>query len=74
MDLLKWAAFEYIAGSHNVVQVDRADYEACNSYRPLKLYSADKVVVDLPNPGTYYFICGIKGHCEYGMKVALTVT
>lgn len=67
-------SFEYIAGTHNVVQVDRSDYDACTVTRPMQLYNANKVIVNLPRPGTYYYICGIKGHCDYGMKVALTVT
>ncbi|KAG6540900.1 hypothetical protein Mapa_017693 [Marchantia paleacea] len=67
------AVFRYRAGEHNVVQVSKADYDSCNSRKPIKTYSTgyDKVAF---KAGTYYFICGIGNHCQNNMKVTISVT
>ena len=33
----------------------------------------NSVAVTTLQPGTYYFLCGVSGHCDAGMKVQVTV-
>ena len=68
-----YAGFSYPSEIHNVVQVTPAAYASCSAARPLKVYSNGNSLVRLSRRGTYYFICGIPGHCDAGMKMKVTV-
>ena len=69
------AEFNYESTMHNVVVVDEAGYRSCkagagaNTFRSgnAKLVTA----VTLPS-GKSFFICTFPGHCERGMKIAVT--
>lgn len=65
--------FSYSSEIHNVMLVSKLDYDQCTSGRPLAVYSNGNSLVQLSKRGTYYFICGIPGHCEGGMKMQVTV-
>lgn len=58
----------------NVLEVNKTDYESCNSDHPLNNWTtgAGRDVVPLNVTKTYYFISG-KGFCYGGMKVAIPV-
>jgi hypothetical protein len=66
--------FKYPRAAHNVLEVSRADHDACSSANPLNAFSTGDDVVPLPAGGvTRYFICGVPGHCDNGMKLAVRV-
>lgn len=65
--------FVYTAGDHTVLQVSKADYDTCNAAAPIKSYITGKDVVPLPTAGSYWFICGVPGHCPI-MAFGITVT
>jgi hypothetical protein len=66
--------FKYPRAAHNVLEVSRADHDACSSASPLNAFSTGDDVVPLPAGGvTRYFICGVPGHCDNGMKLAVRV-
>ena len=53
-------------------------YETCDvSATPLYTWgnpSVDnKATIPYLNPGTYYFICSVSGHCDAGMKLEVRV-
>jgi plastocyanin len=54
--------------THNVVMVD-----ACTvpSDAPTLTSGDDRVVMG--DAGQWHFICGVEGHCESGMKLAVNV-
>uniref|UniRef100_A0A8R7K2G1 Phytocyanin domain-containing protein n=1 Tax=Triticum urartu TaxID=4572 RepID=A0A8R7K2G1_TRIUA len=58
---------------HNVVEVRKAGYDACNSSSPIAMFLTGNDIVPLASTGTRYFICGIPGHCIAGMKVQVNV-
>jgi uncharacterized cupredoxin-like copper-binding protein len=65
-------------GFHSLHQVDEATYESCDiNADPLYVWAIPSVdtSVQLTNlqPGNYFFICSVAGHCDAGMKVAMTV-
>ncbi|KAL9174672.1 hypothetical protein ABFS82_02G066200 [Erythranthe guttata] len=61
--------FNYGAGAHNVVVVDKANYDSCSVPASAPTYTSgqDNIVL---NKGANYFICGFNGHCQAGMKIA----
>ncbi|KAF8659330.1 hypothetical protein HU200_058532 [Digitaria exilis] len=65
--------FLYSEGFHNVVVVDAQSYAACAvpSNAPTLGSGDDRVA--LRRPGQWFFICGVEGHCQTGMKLAINV-
>ncbi|KAK4339946.1 hypothetical protein RND71_041408 [Anisodus tanguticus] len=61
--------FKYPKGVHNVVIVNKANYDNCNASG--KTFSSGNDSISL-GKGTNYFICGIPGHCSGGLKMAVT--
>lgn len=59
-------------------QVDKETYEICDVVKdPLFMWGIPSVdtTVSITNlqPGTYYFLCSIAGHCSAGMKITVIV-
>ncbi|CAN0924345.1 Lamin-like protein [Linum grandiflorum] len=69
-----WLFFVYDRNQQNVLEVNKTDYESCNSDHPLHNWTtgAGRDVVPLNVTRHYYFISG-KGFCYGGMKLALRV-
>ncbi|XP_078155412.1 basic blue protein-like [Carex rostrata] len=63
--------FKYNPSVHNVVAVSAAGYKGCNSPRGAKVYKSGNDRVTLAR-GRNFFICGLAGHCQSGMKIAVT--
>ncbi|PSS29170.1 Chemocyanin like [Actinidia chinensis var. chinensis] len=62
--------FNYMPGMHTVVEVDKAGYDSCKIPANAKVFSSGKDRITLVKGGNY-FICGIPGHCQAGMKIAV---
>ena len=69
---LSSTAFLY-GGFHTVNEVSQAEYESCSASNSLSSHGDGNTVINLDKEGTRYFICAAAGHCESGMKVAITV-
>ncbi|KAJ9147573.1 hypothetical protein P3X46_029719 [Hevea brasiliensis] len=69
-----WLFFVYDRNQMNVLEVNKTDYESCNSDHPLQNWTrgAGRDVVPLNVTRNYYFISG-KGFCFGGMKLAVHV-
>uniref|UniRef100_A0A5B7BEY8 Putative mavicyanin-like n=1 Tax=Davidia involucrata TaxID=16924 RepID=A0A5B7BEY8_DAVIN len=65
--------FNYDSGTHSVDQVSQADYTNCNAGNALQTYTGGKTTVSLTTAGPLYFMCPTSGHCQQGMKLAVTV-
>lgn len=63
--------FKYDSSAHDVVAVSAAGYKGCSAPRGAKVYKSGNDRVTLAR-GTNYFICSIPGHCQAGMKIAVT--
>ncbi|XP_062213192.1 basic blue protein-like [Phragmites australis] len=63
--------FKYGSSAHNVVAVNAAGYKGCTTPRGAKVYKSGNDRVTLAR-GTNYFICNFPGHCQSGMKIAVT--
>ncbi|PKU72741.1 Chemocyanin [Dendrobium catenatum] len=63
--------FNYEAGIHNVVRVNRQEYETCQPKPSSKTYNSGHDEFKLKR-GMNYFICGVHGHCQLaGMKISI---
>ncbi|KAJ6791445.1 basic blue protein [Iris pallida] len=63
--------FNYNSAVHNVVAVSAAGYKGCSTPRGSSVLTTGKDRVTL-RKGTNYFICNFAGHCQAGMKMAVT--
>ncbi|KAG0500621.1 hypothetical protein HPP92_000693 [Vanilla planifolia] len=65
--------FEYNKQFHNVLEVKKADYTACNNDSALATYTTGNDSIILKTAGHHYYICGVPGHCLAGQKVDILV-
>ncbi|CAO2189878.1 unnamed protein product [Urochloa humidicola] len=65
--------FTYSAELHDVVEVTEAGYDACSSANNISAFRTGNDVVTLAAAGTRYFLCGLTGHCDSGMKIRIDV-
>ncbi|MCD7472293.1 hypothetical protein HAX54_013357 [Datura stramonium] len=63
--------FEYKKDS--VLVVTKEEHEKCKSSHPIFFSNNGKTVYKLEQPGLYYFISGVSGHCERGLKMIIKV-
>ncbi|GKV24236.1 hypothetical protein SLEP1_g33871 [Rubroshorea leprosula] len=63
--------FNYSPSIHDVVAVSKAGYDTCTTPKGAKVYKSGKDQIKLVK-GKNYFICSFSGHCQGGMKVAIT--
>ncbi|CAA6670387.1 unnamed protein product [Spirodela intermedia] len=55
--------FNFNTGAHDVLEVTRANYDACTTSNPIMTHNTGPATVELTAAGTRYFICGVNGHC-----------
>ncbi|XP_044984313.1 basic blue protein-like [Hordeum vulgare subsp. vulgare] len=58
---------------HNVVLVDAQSFAACTVPSNAPTLTTGDDTVSLTQAGQWFFICGIEGHCQDGMKLAVNV-
>ncbi|XP_020586223.1 blue copper protein-like [Phalaenopsis equestris] len=63
--------FKY-GGLHSADEVSKSDYDSCTSGNAIQSHSDGSTTIKLTEAGTRYFICGTPGHCDGGMKLAVT--
>ncbi|ONK61343.1 uncharacterized protein A4U43_C08F28880 [Asparagus officinalis] len=63
--------FNYSPSVHNVVAVSAAGYKSCTAPRGARALTSGRDRITLRR-GTNYFICSFAGHCQAGMKIAVT--
>ncbi|RWW36914.1 hypothetical protein BHE74_00058022 [Ensete ventricosum] len=66
--------FKYVQVQHNVYQVTQETYQSCDSNSGvIRTYDSGDDRVTLGEATIYWFICTITGHCQDGMKLAVSV-
>ncbi|KAF0924526.1 hypothetical protein E2562_010171 [Oryza meyeriana var. granulata] len=61
--------FKYSPAAHDAVEVTRDGYLSCSPSSPIAVLRTDQGTVELDRLGRRYFICGVPGHCDAGMKL-----
>ncbi|KAE8704734.1 putative Uclacyanin 1 [Hibiscus syriacus] len=66
--------FKYKAGSHNVYKATGDQFKSCTvpSNNSLGSFTGNDTI-KLATAGTKWYICGVSGHCDGGMKLKITV-
>ncbi|KAI4335542.1 hypothetical protein L6164_014180 [Bauhinia variegata] len=64
---------KYDGNSETVLQVDEEDYKSCSLSDPMQEYGGGDTKVVLDHSGPFYFISGIEGHCQMGLKLVVVV-
>ncbi|AEE83198.1 blue copper-binding protein, 15K (lamin) [Arabidopsis thaliana] len=69
-----WLYFVFYRDQHNILEVNKADYEKCISNRPIRNYTrgAGRDIVPLYETRRYYLLDG-RGGCVQGMKLDVLV-
>eukprot|EP00250_Pteridium_aquilinum_P011695 c20245_g1_i1 orf=292-966(-) len=66
--------FPYPAGQHSVLLVTEDDYNSCNIESPITSDNGmGDMVMTLVSAETYFFICGVPGHCTQGLRLSIAV-
>ncbi|PPS03385.1 hypothetical protein GOBAR_AA17274 [Gossypium barbadense] len=65
--------FKYNRPNHDVAVVDKDGYEACYVADDAQVFETGDDLITLQQ-GHNYFVCGFPGHCNNGMKIAVTAT
>jgi len=55
------------------MEVTEEEYEKCVSTRPLFFSNNGNTVFKVDRPGLFFFISGVRGHCERGQKMIIKV-
>ncbi|XP_074571769.1 chemocyanin-like [Curcuma longa] len=66
--------FTYNTNFHNVLEVSKNNYGACNASSPIGTYATGNDSIMLKHKGHLYFICGFPGHCDAGQRVDIKVS
>ena len=65
--------FPYRISLHNVLDVNKEDFEACTQKKVINTYFKGPTIVNFTQPGDYYYYSGIGTQCEAGQKLSITV-
>ncbi|CAK7323149.1 unnamed protein product [Dovyalis caffra] len=57
----------------SVLVVTEEEYQKCRSAHPIFFSNNGDTVFKLDQPGLFYFISGVAGHCERGQKMIIKV-
>ncbi|GFZ20857.1 hypothetical protein Acr_29g0000190 [Actinidia rufa] len=66
--------FNFASSSHDVAEVAKAAFDACNSTNPISISTTGPTNITLTTAGEHHFICTFPGHCTAGQKLAINVT
>ncbi|KAK4354613.1 hypothetical protein RND71_026807 [Anisodus tanguticus] len=65
--------FKYKEGVHNVYKADLSAFQNCAPGANVEPLTSGNDVIELKTTGKKWYFCGIKTHCDQGMKVAVNV-
>lgn len=65
------AGFEYKKDS--VMVVTEEEYDKCRSSHPMFFSNNGDTTFTFDRPGLFYFISGVSGHCQRGLKMIVKV-
>ncbi|XP_071699196.1 mavicyanin-like [Rutidosis leptorrhynchoides] len=65
--------FNFTTGAHNVAEVTKEAYDACDASKPIRIYTSGPANVLINSVEDHYFICGIPSHCKLFQKFLVEV-
>lgn len=73
MQQLIYACVDFTYKKDSVLEVTQEDYEKCRSAHPLFYSNNGNTIYTLNRSDLFYFISGVSGHCERGLKMIIKV-
>lgn len=70
---MAFLVFTFTSGSHDVAEVTKEAFDACNATNPISLTTNSPATLTLTS-GEHYYICTFDSHCGSGQKLAVNVT
>ena len=64
--------FKWSGTAHNVEKVRKDVYNSCDGITKTE-GSSGPFTFKAKKEGTFYFVCGVEGHCEAGQKAKIEV-
>ncbi|XP_059284968.1 early nodulin-like protein 2 [Lycium ferocissimum] len=71
--LRKILNFIFLQDGYSVLEVNKDDYDKCNTENPIKKMEDGNSVFKFDRSGPFYFISSNKGKCKEGQKMAIVV-
>lgn len=68
-----FAVFKYKPPNHNVYKVNGTGFQDCTKPTENEALTSGNDKIPLTAPGNKWYICGVKNHCDQGMKLSITV-
>jgi len=65
--------FSYAKGMDSVLEVNKADFDGCNTKNPIKRVDDGDSEISLDRYGPFYFISGNEDNCKKGQKLTVVV-
>lgn len=65
--------FNFDTGRHNVAQVTKDAYDACDGSNPISLYTDAPARITIDPSKDQFYICTIGPHCNLFQKLAISV-
>ncbi|XP_019089905.1 PREDICTED: mavicyanin-like isoform X2 [Camelina sativa] len=72
-DLESWTSVFQYSSTHSVYEVDKNNYQNCNSRDAIRAFTNGNTTVSLSQPGDRFFVCGNRLHCFAGMRLRVNV-
>ncbi|KDP37082.1 hypothetical protein JCGZ_06138 [Jatropha curcas] len=67
--------FNFTTNSHDVLRVQKSSFDACSNSNPIgDVITTGPVNITLDTAGDHYYICTFSQHCQFGQKLAITVS
>ncbi|KAL4564014.1 hypothetical protein LXL04_028063 [Taraxacum kok-saghyz] len=66
--------FTFTDGEHDVAEISAAAFGTCTATNPISLATNGPATLTLTTPGTHYYICTFRSHCQIGQKLAINVS
>lgn len=63
-----------MANQHDVAEVTKSSYDACNGASPISQQNSSPANFTLQTAGEHYYICTFTGHCNANQKLAINVS
>lgn len=68
-----WLDADFKYSKDSVLVVTEQEYEKCRSAHPIFFSNNGDTEFKFDHPGLYYFISGVSGHCDRGLKMIVKV-
>ncbi|XP_065866506.1 cucumber peeling cupredoxin-like [Euphorbia lathyris] len=68
-------SFNFVSTEHDVLRVEKTSFDACTASNAIgDVITTGPVNITLEGAGEHYYICTFSQHCQFGQKLAISVS